>query len=141
MEIMAGVCLLIESIWDIKTRKIPLWISLGFGCSSFFYSLCCQRSYSSFFFALLPGIVCLFLGFFTRQAIGYGDGILLCALAMLYPLEELMELIVVAIFFAGIVGFILLIMFRKSGKFEIPFVPFLFLAWIIIQVIHLAGGV
>ena len=45
------------------------------------------------------------------------------------------------IFFAGIVGFILLIMFRKSGKFEIPFVPFLFLAWIIIQVIHLAGGV
>ena len=119
MEIMAGVCLLIESIWDIKTRKIPLWISLGFGCSSFFYSLCCQRSYSSFFFALLPG-----------QAIGYGDGILLCALAMLYPLEELMELIVVAIFFAGIVGFILLIVFRKSGKFEIPFVPFLFLAWI-----------
>lgn len=129
MELMAGVCLGIQSIWDIKTKEIPLWISFGFGSFSFFYSICCRREWSCFGLALLPGVLCLFLGFCTRQAIGYGDGILLCSLAMLYSLKVLIEMIIIAIFFAGIMGVILLIFFHKSGKYEIPFIPFLFLGW------------
>lgn len=141
MELMTGVCLLIQSVWDVRTKEIPLWISLGLGGSSFLYSICCQRDWSSFFYALLPGVLCLFLGLCTRQAVGYGDGILLCALAMLYTLEELIELILVAVFFAGIIGLILLIIFHKNKRYEIPFVPFLFLAWMIIQGIHMAEEV
>ena len=140
MEIMAGVCLFLQSVWDIRTKEIPLWISLGFGCCSFLYSICCERGWSSFAFAILPGILCLFLGFCTRQAIGYGDGILLCSLAMLYSLEDLMELIIIAVFFAGIMAFVLLIIFHKNRKDEVPFVPFLFLSWLILQCMHAAGG-
>ena len=119
MEIMAGVCLLMQSVWDIRTKEIPLWISLGFGCCSFMYSVCCQREWSSFCFSFLPGLLCLFFGFCTKQAIGYGDGILLCSLGMLYSLDHLTELILLALFLAGIVGLILLVVFHKKGKYEI----------------------
>jgi len=131
MELMAGVCLCIQGVWDIRTKEIPLWISLGFGSCSFLYSICCQREWSSFLFACLPGVVCLFLGFCTRQAIGYGDGILLCSLAMLYSLEDMMKIILIAVSFAGMTGFILLLFFQKNRKYEIAFIPFLFLGWIL----------
>ena len=141
MEIMAGVCLFLQSVWDIRTKEIPLWISLGFGCCSFLYSICYERGWSSFVFAILPGVLCLFLGFCTRQAIGYGDGILLCSLAMLYSLEDLMQVLLIAVSFAGIMGGILLIVFHKNGKYEIPFVPFLFLGWLVSQGLNVVGGI
>lgn len=130
MNIMAGVCLLIQGIWDIRTKEIPTWVSLGFGICGFLYSVCCYRNWSCFCLALIPGLLCLFIGFCTRQAVGYGDGILLCALAMLYTLEEILYIFIMAVCSAGIAGLFLLVIFRKNGKFEIPFVPFLFVGWL-----------
>ena len=140
MDIMAGVCLFLQSIWDVRTKTIPLWISLGFGVVSFFYSLCIQREWNSFLYAILPGVFCLGLGYCTRQAIGYGDGFLLCALATLYSLEEVMQIIIVAISIAAVIGLVLFIIFHKSGKYEIPFVPFLFLGWMFSRGIVIIEG-
>ena len=123
MKIMAGVCLLIQSIWDIRTKRIPLWISLCFGGCSFFYSICCKRTWMEFLMAFIPGAVCLVMGYCTRQAIGYGDAILLCSLGMLYSLQEILFICMTAVTLAGIVGLVLLVVFRKSGKYEIPFAP------------------
>lgn len=131
MEIFAGICLLIQSMWDIRTKELPLWISAVLGCCGFVYSLCTQRMGWEMVYALLPGLFCLFLGFVTRQAVGYGDGILLCALGVFYTCEELMQICTIAIVAAGFAGLILLVVFQKSGKYEIPFVPFLFLGWCI----------
>ncbi len=141
MELMAGVCLFMQSIWDIRTKKIPLWISLGLGGCSFFYSLCCQRECLCFLLALLPGVCCLILSFCTRESIGYGDGILLCSLAMLYSLEEMTVLILIAVFLAGIIGVVLLTVFHKNGKYGLPFVPFLFLGWLLSHGLTMAEGV
>lgn len=141
MDIMAGVCLLIQGVWDIRTKEIPLWVSLGLGGCSFLYSVCNQREWLCICFSLIPGMICLMLGYCTRQAVGYGDGILLCALGMLYPMEELLTICLVAIVFAGFVGLVLLVVFRKNGNYEIPFVPFLFLGWLFLYVGSLAGGV
>lgn len=131
MNVMAGICLLIQGLWDIRTKEIPSWISFGLGICGLLYSLCCHREWSCFCLALIPGVICLFWGFCTRQAVGYGDGILLCSLAMLYTLEEVLSIFMLAIFFAGIVGLLLLVVFRKKKTFEIPFVPFLFVGWLV----------
>ena len=130
MNLMAGVCLLIQGIWDVRTKEIPTCISLGLGICGFLYSVCCYRNWSCFCMALIPGIICLFLGFCTRQAVGYGDGILLCALAMLYKLEDLLYILMIAILFAGVIGLCLLVFLKKKGTYEIPFVPFLFVGWL-----------
>lgn len=142
MDIMAGICLLIQGIWDIRTKEIPSWISIGLGSCSLFYSLCSHREWESFGLALIPGVICLLVGFCTRQAVGYGDGILLCSLAMLYSLEELMGFLVIAFLCAGIVGLILLVVFHKSGKYELPFVPYLFIGWMMWHgMVIVKGGV
>ena len=130
MNTMAGVCLLIQGVWDIRKKEIPTWISVAFGVCSFLYSLCCYRDWSCFCMALIPGMLCLFLGFCTKQAVGYGDGFLLCALAMLYTLQDLLCILMIAMFCAGIIALLLLVVFKKKSTFEIPFVPFLFIGWL-----------
>lgn len=131
MNIMAGVCLLIQGVWDIRTRQIPIWISAGFGACSFLYSICCQREWRSMCLALVPGFIFLVLAVISRQAVGYGDGLLLCSLGMLYSLEELIGICVIAMGFALLTALVLLGVFHKSGKYEIPFVPYLFLGWLL----------
>lgn len=140
MNIMTGICLLIQGIWDIRTKEIPMWISLCLGGCSFLYSVCNEREWMSIGLALIPGVVCLILGYVTRQAVGYGDGILICALGMFYSVEELLAICMIAIFFAGIVGLVLLVAFKKKGSYEIPFVPFLFAGWFVQYVINQVGG-
>ena len=58
-----------------------------------------------------------------------------------FSLDEMMEFVVVAVFFAGIAGFVLLLVFHKNGKYEIPFVPFLFLSWFVTQGLGIAEGI
>lgn len=140
MHIVAGMYLFVQGIWDMKIKKIPLWISLGFGIFSFFYSVFCQREWISFWTALIPGGICLLLSRCTREEIGYGDGVLLCSLGMFYTLEELLCICMSAFLFAGAAGLILLLFLKKSRKFELPFVPFIFLGWVIVQGIRLIDG-
>ncbi len=140
MNLMAGICLLIQGVWDLRTKEIPTWVSLGLGICSFLYSVCSQRDWICMILALLPGAICLLIGYVTRQAVGYGDGILLCALGMLYSLEEVLDICIIASLIAGIVGLVLLVVFKKKGSYQIPFVPFLFLGWMLQYVTDLAGG-
>lgn len=140
MSLMAGICLLIQGVWDIRTKEIPTWVSLGLGVCSFLYSICNQRDWIGMGFALLPGVVCLLLGYVTRQAVGYGDGILLCALGMLYSVEEVINICIIASFIAGITALILLAVLKKDGSYPIPFVPFLFFGWLF-QYMAALGGV
>lgn len=141
MKIMAGICLLIQSIWDIRAKKISLWISLCFGGCSLVYSIYCGRNWMEFVIALVPGVICFVIGYCTKESIGYGDAILLCALGMLYTFEEVLLICMTALILAGMVGLILLVVFRKNGKYEIPFVPFLLAGWIILFIGNLSGGI
>lgn len=136
---MAGVYLLIQGIWDIKTKHISSSISIGFGICSFFYSVSSGRAGESFVLALLLGIGCLFWGKCTKEAVGYGDGILLCALGMFYTLEELCLLCMIASLLAATIGLVCIIVFQKGRKYEIPFVPFLFVSWFLIYGTNMIG--
>ena len=132
VEVIAGLCLLLQAIWDIRTKELPLWISLVLGSCGFLYSVCNKRSGLEILIALLPGLFCLLLGYVTRQAIGYGDGILICSLGLIYTWQDVVQICSIAIVFAGLMGIVLLVVFRKNGKYEIPFVPFLFLGWCVL---------
>lgn len=136
---MAGVYLLVQGIWDIRTKHIPSCISIAFGICGFLYSISLGRAGKSFVLALLLGIGTLVLGKCTKEAVGYGDGILLCALGMFYTLEELCLLCMIAGLLATIVGLFYLIVFRKGRKYEIPFVPFLFISWLLVYGINIIG--
>jgi len=140
MDIFTGVYLLIEGLRDFRTKEISLWGSLGVGLVGLLYSISVGRAWTSIILAEIPGIICLLISFCTRQSVGYGDGILLCSLGMLYTFEDLLIICTIAIGFAGLMGLVLLVVFRKSGKYEIPFVPFLFIGWFLFYGTRLVNG-
>ena len=130
MDIFTGVYLLIEGLRDFRTKEISLWGSLGVGFVGLLYSISVERAWMSIILAEIPGIICLLISFCTRQSVGYGDGIL----------EDLLIICTIAIGFAGLMGLVLLVVFRKSGKYEIPFVPFLFIGWFLFYGTRLVNG-
>lgn len=139
-EIAVGVLLGVQSYWDLRYKAIPDVVSLAVGI----IGLCLwnqgEKNIAELWCALLPGMVCLFIGKVSKEAIGYGDGILLCILGIYYTVTELMELCLIAISTAGICGLVLLVFFQKRGQYELPFVPFLLLGWIV-RMVGVYGGI
>ena len=120
--------LIIQSVWDCMYRQIPIWVTVAGGSIGLCISIMNDRSWMEIALGLLPGVLCLLTGWITREAIGYGDGFLLCAMGMYLPLEKVVMIIMLASIFAGIVG-LLLIIFKKAKRGDqLPFVPFLLAA-------------
>ena len=120
--------LLIQSYWDLRYREIPLIATLLGGVVGFVLSIVQQREVMDLVWAMIPGIVCLLLGKVTRQAIGYGDGFLLCAMGMFVSCQEVLSIVMGACMLAGAVALALFAFQKKRGKDQIPFVPFLLVA-------------
>lgn len=80
---------------------------------------------------MLPGICCLIVSFLTRQALGYGDSILIIICGMALGIEKMYAVLITGLFWAGIWAFIAWRFTGKSRSEEIPFVPFLFAGFMI----------
>lgn len=128
--------LAIQSVWDWRYRQIPIAITLAGGVMGLILSLIRDRSMMDIGMSLIPGLVCLGLGWITREAIGYGDGFLLCAMGMYKSLQDMVGIIVLASFLAGIFGMVLIIFCKKRGKDQIPFVPFLLVSSVIYMILQ-----
>ena len=135
--VAAGVFLMIKGFWDLKYKRIPLHTTLVGGAIGLICLMIEKRTQFTFLYSFLPGIVLLLLGKLSKGAIGYGDGIVVLTLGLFCKGNELLMILLLALVFAGVVGLVLLVVFKKKGKYEIPFVPFLFLGWIIERCMYL----
>lgn len=128
-EITLGIILGVQGCIDLKYKEMPIWLSLvGVGLGVVF---CIEegRTIISIFLACIPGIAFLMFSKLTKEVIGYGDGILLLVMGFYLSLEKLLSIGMLAFGIAGIVALVLLVIFRKKGSYEIPFIPFLSLAY------------
>ncbi len=128
--------LLIQSYWDMRYKEIPVIVTIIGGIAGFIWSLLKQRIPIEILYALIPGMVCLALGKITGQAIGYGDGFLLCAMGMYVSCEVLLSIVMHACILAGAAALALLVFRRKRGKDQIPFVPFLLVSSVLYCVLE-----
>jgi len=123
--------MLIHCITDMKYKKVSMELTImGIGVGiiswildvvkgSFAYEQC---------LALLPGVFCLIIGKIKREAIGYGDGMIMFMLGFFYKWDSLCIIGMYACLFASVVALICLVIFHKSKNYELPFVPFLTVA-------------
>mgnify|MGYP004654008253 FL=1 len=84
--------------------------------------------------ALLPGGVLLLCGRITRQAIGYGDGVLLLICGVYLGGKTAGILFMTGLFFLFPISLCLLISRKAGRKTQVPFAPFLlasYLLWLI----------
>lgn len=84
------------------------------------------------FTGLIPGALCLLISCLGRQALGYGDGVMVLICGISLGFLNCMWITFTAFFWAGIWAVILLLIRRaEDRKKEFPFVPFLLFGYMI----------
>ena len=126
-----ALILLIQSVWDIKSKRLPIWIT-GVGALVGILLWFLRGSYElSQFVAMIPGILCIVFAKVSKEAIGYGDGLLLSMMGIYLEFSVMLGVCLWAFILAGFLALFLLVMKKKKGKQEIPFVPFLFIGFLL----------
>lgn len=131
VEVLVGILLAIQSYWDIKEQKIHTCFSVVGGALGFLLSMYTGRECLDVCMALVPGISFLAISWLSKECVGYGDGILICALGFFYTWNTLCVLLFAALLFSAGAALVLFAIFKKSGNDTIPFVPFLLLGWFV----------
>lgn len=129
-EVSTIVFLGINGWKDWKKREISLLLTAIYGCIGFFTSVAAGRPVEDYLVPAGLGILFLVTGLATDGALGLGDGWLLISLALMLDTGEYIKILFGGMLLAAATGAVLLVICKKSRKTEIPFVPFLFLAYV-----------
>lgn len=133
--VVMGTFLLISTVQDIKYKALaPLICTLWSGIVLILI-LISRESLLNSGFGLIPGIIVMLCAFFSRQAIGYGDGVAILIIGFALGIERGFYITVIAFAVAAIVGLFLLLFKRAARKTELPFIPFLAFAFMIAGVV------
>lgn len=81
--------------------------------------------------AMLPGGILLIIAKITRQAVGYGDGILLTVCGLCLGGKIAVLLFVTGLWLLFPVSMVLLLSGRAGRRDELPFAPFLLAAYLL----------
>lgn len=121
------VCfLLICSIQDLKEKMFSVRMLLFFGILFFGASLLWEDiSLKQRLYNTLPGIAALWIAFFTKEQIGYGDGVCLLILGNVIPMEVLLKMVMNGLILLNIYSLVLMIKKKAKRKTTLPFLPFL----------------
>ena len=123
------------SLEDLRTRRLSGELLLIGASLAAVYRLTTKEIPGELILAgLAMGAVFLLLGYLTREALGYGDGILICILGVFVGVTELAAMLMVAWTGASVAAVILCVKRRFSRKAAMPFVPFLLLGYSIVSV-------
>ena len=128
-ELVFGIWIGVQGCIDYKYKEIPLWLSLLGGGVGIIFCVAEERTWISTLVACVPGILALVFSFFTHEVMGYGDGIVLVVMGIFMSVSQIISVGMLAFLLAGVVALVLLVVYRKRGNYQIPFIPFLAMAY------------
>ena len=79
---------------------------------------------------ILPGLLVLLISRFTKESIGMGDGVILMCYGLCAGFIGSLGVWILALFFSSLFSIVCLIFRKLQRKSEIPFTPFMFLAFL-----------
>ena len=124
------IFLLFSSFLDIRKRKISIPVTLMFGLAGVVYSVRTGRTMTDYLIPLGIGILILGGSVLTRGQVGMGDGWMLLALGCMLRMECYIQMACIGMLLAAAYSGVLMLVFRKNRKTEIPLVPFLLLGYV-----------
>lgn len=130
-EMVLGIWLSVLACIDAKYKEIPVWLSVLGGGLGICFCIMEKRGVEEIFFSCIPGIVALIFSKFSKEVIGYGDSIVIFILGIFLTFPQLVSIGALAFGIAGGVALVLLVVFRKKGSYRIPFLPFVWIAYLI----------
>ena len=122
--------LLFSSLLDIRKREISIPVTLLFGLAGVVYSVRTGRTMTDYLIPLGIGILILGGSVLTRGQVGMGDGWMLLALGCMLRMECYIQMACIGVLLAAAYSGVLMLVFRKNRKTEIPLVPFLLLGYV-----------
>ena len=122
--------LLFSSFLDIRKRKISIPVTLLFGLAGVVYSVRTGRTMTDYLIPLGIGILILVGSVLTRGQVGMGDGWMFLALGCMLRMECYIQMACIGMLLAAAYSGVLMLVFRKNRKTEIPLVPFLLLGYV-----------
>lgn len=133
-DVLAAVFLGISARTDIRTREVSVKFCILCGTIGIGVQMWLGRMEMIQLAAgAAVGMILLGIGFLSREAIGYGDGIAVAVLGIWLGFAENLQTVLLAFVLSGVAGGILILTKRKSGKDSIPFIPFLLAAHLLIM--------
>lgn len=135
LRILIGVFLIIVAIQDLIAKKIKVWIVIV--CSVLLcicIPFCPLISLLNRIMGLTLGLLLIFLNKATGGKIGMGDGLVICITGMAFGFWSNLELFALALLIAAIFSIGLLIFKKVDRKKSIPFLPFLFLSYLLLSI-------
>ena len=123
---IASIILIIESISDLKKRKINMiFLAIGIiaGVAMLIYEF--GRVWQSALGGLAVGMAIILVAQITDEKIGYGDGILIACLGLILGGRYTVTMILFGCLACCLVSMILLACGKAGKQTKLPFVPFL----------------
>lgn len=132
-----GIVLLflaLGTLWDLKTKSIPkiyLFIWSLIAAAYLFLRVMNQESELNVVVGIVPGAICLFLAYVTKEQIGFGDGVVILLTGIFLDMKEVVCIVFISFLILTFALIILLIIQRVNRKSKIPFIPFLFVGHVV----------
>lgn len=123
--------MLAMSFADIKNRTVSVMAVVGMGLLLFLVRMNAGVEIKELLIGLLPGAFLLLTAVVTKERIGKGDGMAVCSLGVGYGVEDVLIILLSALFTAALTAIVLLVLRRADRKTELPFLPFLFCGWMV----------
>lgn len=120
-----------NGIRDIKKKEVSLVELMAYAFAGVVLHIFRQQIVVYWLFSFLPGMISLVFSKFSGEKIGYGDSLFLLAMGCFYPVDRLLIVLFIALGLAGVVGLGLVIFFHKNRGYQIPFVPFLMVGFLL----------
>ena len=128
-----GFFLIMYSLQDLRKKQISEKGLIGFGIIGMIYAVVCKNHLFSILIGILPGCILLLFGRMTKQAIGYGDGILLLFMGLFLSGRDILALLGMALCLSSFFVVLLFFIGKLKKRMTLPFVPFLGISWVIIR--------
>ncbi len=126
--IVFAIILILLSIFDIRTRRIPVTGFVVLFILSVMFRLMSDEGniiLQDLIWSILPGLFLIGVGLLTGGKVGIGDGILIMELGIAFGFIRCMYILTGALFLCCLFSAVLLLLHKGNKKTQIPFVPFI----------------
>lgn len=134
IEICVLLVCICGSVYDIRTRKIPYIILVSILGLSILEYITCNAENESFIevvFAIVPGAILCALSWICKGRIGLGDGLAVISIGIGIGIYKCIAMLMIALFLNAFVAGILLAFKKVPRDYEIPFLPFISIGYLI----------
>ena len=127
------------SVYDIRYRRVPVWMVLLGGMAAagsvLFQCVCLERSPANFLTGMIPGIILLLLALGTQKA-GWADGVVLMFLGSVLGLRQCVLTVMFSLILISVVSAALLILKKADQGTAVAYIPFLTIGFVLCEIIQ-----